>query len=102
MDLNNAARPSNYSAATHKPSQLINKFLLENEGNQHRYISSDGRYIYNLAIIDYLQAYDFEKQGEHHIKVWLYMRDGTQISACHPNPYARRFLHFMREYVIVN
>ena len=30
------------------------------------------------------------------------MRDGTKISACHPNPYARRFLHFMREYVIIN
>ena len=30
------------------------------------------------------------------------MRDGTKISACHPNPYARRFLHFMREFVIIN
>jgi len=49
-----------------------------------------------------LQAYDFEKQGEHHIKVWLYRRDGTMISACNPNPYARRFLHFMREHVIIN
>ena len=30
------------------------------------------------------------------------MRDGTKISACHPNPYARRFLRFMRENVIIN
>ena len=30
------------------------------------------------------------------------MRDGTKISATHPNPYARRFLHFMREFVIIN
>ena len=33
--------------------------------SRHRYISADGRYIYNLAIIDYLQSYDIEKQGEH-------------------------------------
>ena len=30
------------------------------------------------------------------------MRDGSKISACDPNPYARRFLHFMREKVIIN
>ena len=58
--------------------------------------------IYHLAIIDYLQAYDLDKMGEHYIKVWLYMRDGSKISACNPNPYARRFLHFMREFVIIN
>ena len=82
--------------------ELIRLFNEKNKGNQHRYISADGRYIYNLAIIDYLQAYDFEKQGEHYIKVWLYMRDGTKISACDPRPYAWRFLHFMRGEVIIN
>ena len=30
------------------------------------------------------------------------MRDGTKISATDPKPYARRFLHFMREFVIIN
>ena len=58
-------------------ADLIRKFNEKNGGNVHRYISTCGKYIYNLAIIDYLQAYDLEKQGEHHIKVWLYMRDGT-------------------------
>ena len=82
--------------------QLIFKFNEENQGNQHRYISSCGRYIYNLAIIDYLQSYDFEKWGEHQLKVWIYRRDGSLISACNPNPYARRYLHFMREFVIIN
>ena len=81
---------------------MIHKFEYENQGNPNRYISSDGRYIYNLAIIDYLQAFDLEKQGENLIKVWLYMRDGSKISACHPNPYARRFLHFMRDQVVIN
>jgi len=82
--------------------ELIRKFREINAGNLHRYISKCGRYIYNLAIIDYLQAYDFEKWGEHNIKVYIYMRDGKMISATHPNPYARRFLHFMREHVIIN
>ena len=82
--------------------QLIQKFREENQGNQHRYISSCGRYIYNLAIIDYLQSYDLEKHGEHLLKVWIYRRDGTLISACPPNPYARRYLHFMREHVLIN
>jgi len=30
------------------------------------------------------------------------MSDGSKISACDPKPYARRFLHFMRENVIIN
>jgi len=82
--------------------ELIRKFEEENGNNQQRYISSDGRFIYNLAIIDYLQAYDWEKRGENFIKVWFYMRDGSMISACDPKPYARRFLHFMREHVVIN
>ena len=82
--------------------ELIVKFKAENGNNQHRYISTDGRYIYNIAIIDYLQAYDIEKQGEHLIKVWLYMRDGSLISACDPKPYASRFLRFMRNEVVIN
>ena len=82
--------------------ELVRKFREMNNGNRHRYISTCGQYIYNLAIIDYLQAYDFEKWGEHNIKVWLYFRDGNMISACDPNPYARRFLRFMREHVIIN
>lgn len=80
----------------------MRQFHESNQGNQHRYISSDGRFIYNLAIIDYLQAYDWEKYGEHMLKVWVYQRDGAKISATDPNPYARRFQRFMREEVIIN
>lgn len=87
---------------TSQASDLIKKFNEENRGNNHRFISTCGRYIYNLAIIDYLQGYDLEKWGEHNIKVWIYMRDGTKISATHPNPYAKRFLRFMRDFVIIN
>lgn len=103
-----SGRPSIDSIATNgairgkSSKELINKFTLENGNNHHRFISTCGQYIYNIAIIDYLQAYDFEKWGEHQIKVWLYRRDGALISATHPDPYARRFLHFMREHVIIN
>ena len=83
-------------------SAAVQRFKEFNLGNRHRYISACGQYIYNLAIIDYLQAYDFEKWGENFIKVWFYQRDGTLISAVDPNPYARRFLRFMRENVIIN
>lgn len=82
--------------------ELIDNFEQKNAGNQYRYISSCGRYIYNLAIIDYLQAYDIWKKGEHYGKVYIYWRDGRKMSACHPNFYARRFLNFMRESVLIN
>ena len=83
-------------------AEIMQKFREKNGFNRHRYLSTCGRYIYNIAIIDYLQAYDFEKRGEHFIKVWFYFRDGDLISATDPNPYARRFLRFMREHVIIN
>ena len=93
---------SNYSKLTFSVAYLLEQFGLYGKPSRHRYVSADGRFVYNLAIIDYLQGYDFEKWGEHQIKVWIYLRDGSKISACHPNPYARRFLHFMREFVIIN
>ena len=40
---------------------LVERFNQFGKPSRHRYISADGRYIYNLAIIDYLQAYDLEK-----------------------------------------
>ena len=30
------------------------------------------------------------------------MRDGNEISATDPTPYASRFLRFMREFVVIN
>jgi len=95
-------RPLTFNLFIFYAEELIRKFTLENGNNHHRFISTCGQYIYNIAIIDYLQAYDFEKWGEHQIKVWLYRRDGALISATHPDPYARRFLHFMREHAIIN
>ena len=33
---------------------FVDKFTLQGKGGRHRYISSCGKYVYNLAIIDYL------------------------------------------------
>ena len=82
--------------------KLVKEWEEQGFGNRHRCISKDGRYIYHIAIIDYLQAFDVEKRAENLIKVWLYQRDGALISACDPKPYARRFNKFMRENVVVD
>ena len=76
--------------------------MADKAGTRHKYISVCGKYIYHMAIIDYLQGYDIEKRAENMIKVWLYQRDEDKISAVHPNRYAKRFIHFMRENVIIN
>jgi len=54
------------------PSKLSLEFNNTGQCNRHKYISENGRYIYHVAIIDYLQDYNFEKKGENWIKVWLY------------------------------
>lgn len=41
-------------------------------GNRHKYISENGRFIYHIAIIDYLQEYNLEKKAENFIKVHFY------------------------------
>ena len=93
---------SSYSQLTFSLAYLLEQFGLYGKASRLRYVSADGRFVYNLAIIDYLQSYDLEKHGEHLLKVWIYLRDGNEISACDPTPYARRFLRFMREFVIIN
>jgi hypothetical protein len=81
---------------------LVKDFENENKGSRHKFISENGRYIYHVAIIDYLQAYDLEKKAENFLKIWLYQRDGKLISACHPTVYAGRFHDFMKTHVVIN
>ena len=81
---------------------LVKEFEDEFGSYRHKCISKNGRYIYHIAMIDYLQAYDIEKQAENFLKIWLYQRDGNLISAAHPNLYAHRFNKFMREQVVIN
>jgi hypothetical protein len=38
---------------------------------RHTFLSSSGRYIYHIAIIDYLQDYNLEKKLENRLKVFI-------------------------------
>lgn len=85
-----------------KPSKLVTEFEKQNLGNRHKYISNNGRFLYHIAIIDYLQAFDTEKKAENWIKVWVYNRKEYKISAVNPQLYRNRFFKFMRDQVIVD
>ena len=82
--------------------KLAEQFEEKQLGGRHKYISMDGRYIYHLAIIDYLQEFDLPKKAENFIKIWLYYREEYKISAVNPVMYMKRFFKFMKENVIIN
>ena len=63
-------------------------------------MSDNGKYIYHLGIIDYLQDFDISKKGENKFK--SLKDDGEMISAVHPVKYCNRFFDFMQSQVIVN
>lgn len=70
--------------------------------NRHKYGSISGKFIYHLAIIDYLQEFNTNKKIESNFKILVLHRDKRLISAVNPKLYATRFLNFMREKVIVD
>ena len=70
---------------------LINSFI----GNRHKYRSQCGKFIYHIAIIDYLQAFNNLKVFESRSKVYLLNRTYEQISCIDPEPYQKRFFKFM-------
>ena len=53
------------------------------------------RRVYHVAIIDYLQEWNFEKKAERFTKTVLLNKDGNTLSAIEPQCYSRRFRHFM-------
>jgi len=73
------------------------------EGNhRHKFVSSCGKYTYHMAIIDYLQVYNFEKQSESFFKTWVLRRSANLISAVDPVLYATRFVHFISHEVLLD
>ena len=66
---------------------MIENFEAMNLGTRHRFISKDGRYIYHIGIIDYLQLFDLTKMGETAIKV-VRGKDWKKISSAEPKFYA--------------
>lgn len=77
--------------------QIREKF----EGSRHKFLSTCGRYIYHVGLIDYLQDFNFDKKSENLLKQRL-LGKGEGISAVHPKKYADRFVRFMRDHVIID
>ena len=63
-------------------------------------MSEDGKFIYHIGIIDYLQDYNMEKMGETQFKSMI--ADGNLISSVPPKQYCTRFFNFMQSQVIIN
>jgi hypothetical protein len=47
----------------HNP-KLYKKLFDESRKTRHSFMSEDGKFIYHIGIIDYLQDYNMEKMGE--------------------------------------
>ena len=88
----------------HKDLQKQNKTLYDELFNgresRHCFMSEDGKYIYHLGIIDYLQDFNIDKYLENKLKSML--DDGSLISAVPPEAYSYRFFNFMQRHVIIN
>ena len=70
--------------------------------NRHKYTSSCGNYYYHLAIIDYLQEFNFDKWSESKFKTWILRRNAHLISAVEPELYGPRFVKFMANEVLID
>jgi 1-phosphatidylinositol-4-phosphate 5-kinase len=68
---------------------------------RHTFLSENGKYIYHIGIIDYLQSFTLGKTFENKFKTLMH-KEGAEISAVEPKRYATRFLKFMRDKVIIN
>ena len=55
-----------------------------------------------MAIIDYLQTFNFDKWSESRFKTLVLRRPKYQISAVDPEIYAERFCKFMRSEVVLD
>ena len=72
------------------------------EDSRHVFYSSCGKYVYHLAIIDYLQTYNMHKQMESKFKTNILVRQRELISAVEPKLYGERFIKFMKNEVILD
>ncbi len=62
-----------------------------------RYVSRDGRSVYQVGIIDILTAYNLKKKMENGIKSIF---QGSEVSCVPPDQYADRFCTFMLTQVL--
>lgn len=89
-----------YHQKSHDLDQAEYDELSANKLSRNSFMSEDGKYIYHIGIIDYLQSYNWNKKGENFLKTQI--SDGKYISAVEPIWYCERFFEFMRKEVIVN
>ena len=73
-----------------------------NATKRHQYESKCGRYVYHIAIIDFLTQFNFAKKAERWFKINVKRRNGKQLSALPPEKYQERFVEFMCQNVFVN
>lgn len=74
-----------------------------NRNKRHTFLSEDGKFIYYVGIIDYLQTYNLRKTGETLLKrLTLSPENKNLISCVPPTLYRERFHQFMSSFVIKN
>ena len=74
--------------------------LLAGRETRHCFMSEDGKFLYHIGIIDYLQDFNFDKHFEHRFKSLF--DNGSLISCVPPEAYSLRFYNFMQSHVIIN
>jgi hypothetical protein len=65
----------------------------------HTIPSQDGKFIYHVSIIDYLQRYNLKKKFERCLKITFYGAAPEELSAINVSKYRSRFLSFMKDKV---
>jgi len=74
----------------------------EVSNKRHKFVSCCGNFTYHMAIIDYLQEFNWEKWGESKFKTAVLRRNEKLISAVRPELYAQRFCKFMKEELLLD
>lgn len=59
------------------------------------FFSADGREVYHIGLIDYLQKWDISKRWEKWLKVKLMRRKWSNLSSVPARFYQKRFMDFM-------
>ena len=67
--------------------------------NSRAYKSENGKFIYHICIIDYLQPYTVLRRFENFTKRTFTKAKASEISAVAPGLYASRFQRFMKNHV---
>ena len=65
-------------------------------GNRRVCLSSCGKFIYHICLIDYLQSFNLTKRGEIFYKTVFKQAKRSSLSAIDPDRYASRFVNFMK------